>query len=271
MKPSSELAPVGPRQGERCVCHCGQRSHSGRSRGSSQGSNSSSNSASPLWTQSPWVCQWRPRGPPGGADFSRWGGGRGEHLTHKLQSASPPKLACLGCLLPSPSPTTPPNSSTAETSAWLKPAPRRAPGAVSRCWSLCWENFARNRGRWTKIERGGGAFARRRGTPSGARSSLGLRLVPGRTRCSEPSLPKRGVAGSGHIPAPSGTKRRQAGEAKAEGWTLELSRVGGGEQGRGAKLSNCARSPVRGGGREGRGVERRGGRELRASERARRA
>lgn len=198
-------------------------------------------------------------------------GGRGEHLTHKLQSASPPKLACLGCLLPSPSPTTPPNSSTAETSAWLKPAPRRAPGAVSRCWSLCWENFARNRGRWTKIERGGGAFARRRGTPSGARSSLGLRLVPGRTRCSEPSLPKRGVAGSGHIPAPSGTKRRQAGEAKAEGWTLELSRVGGGEQGRGAKLSNCARSPVRGGGREGRGVERRGGRELRASERARRA
>ena len=213
MKPSSELAPVGPRQGERCVCHCGQRSHSGRSRGSSQGSNSSSNSASPLWTQSPWVCQWRPRGPPGGADFSRWGGGRDEHLTHKLQSASPPKLASLGCLLPSPSPTTPPNSSTAETSAWLKPAPRRAPGAVSRCWSLCWENFARNRGRWTKIERGR-AFARWRGTPSGARSSLGLRLVPGRTRCSEPSLPK---AGSGWLRPHSsalGNEKKAGGRSK---------------------------------------------------------
>ena len=213
MKPSSELAPVGPRQGERCVCHCGQRSHSGRSRGSSQGSNSSSNWGSPLWTQSPWVCQWRPRGPPGGADFSRWGGGRGEHLTHKLQSASPPKLASLGCLLSSPSPTTPPNSSTAETSAWLKPAPRRAPGAVSRCWSLCWENFARNRGRWTKIERGR-AFARRRGTPSGARSSLGLRLVPGRTRCSEPSLPK---AGSGWLRPHSsalGNEKKAGGRSK---------------------------------------------------------
>ena len=213
MKPSSELAPVGPRQGERCVCHCGQRSHSGRSRGSSQGSNSSSNWGSPLWTQSPWVCQWRPRGPPGGADFSRWGGGRDEHLTHKLQSASPPKLASLGCLLPSPSPTTPPNSSTAETSAWLKPAPRRAPGAVSRCWSLCWENFARNRGRWTKIERGR-AFARRRGTPSGARSSLGLRLVPGRTRCSEPSLPK---AGSGWLRPHSsalGNEKKAGGRSK---------------------------------------------------------
>lgn len=81
-----------------------------------------------------------------------------------------------------------------------------------------------------------------------------LSSVLGRARGSELSLPRRGVAGSGHIPKPSGASRRQAGEAKAGGRTWELSRVGGDEQKRGAKLSNCVRSPTRGGEREGRKV-----------------
>lgn len=87
----------------------------------------------------------------------------------------------------------------------------------------------------------------------------GLSSASGRTRCPEPSLPRRAVAGSGHIPEPTGAKRSPAGEAKAGGWTVELTRAGGGELRRGAKLSNCARSPAPGGGREGRKGEGRGG------------
>lgn len=81
------------------------------------------------------------------------------------------------------------------------------------------------------------------------------------------------MAGSGHVPAPSGAERRRSGEAKAGGWTVEFTGVGGGEQRRVAKLSNCTRSPTRGGEKagEGRGDEKRGGREPRRSERARSA
>lgn len=75
------------------------------------------------------------------------------------------------CLLLSPSPTTPSNSSTAETSVWLKPPPCPVLGAVPRCWSLYRENFARKRGHWTKSGRGR-AFASRRALP---RAQLGTR------------------------------------------------------------------------------------------------
>lgn len=83
----------------------------------------------------------------------------------------------------------------------------------------------------------------------------GLSLVHGRTRCPEPSLPRRGVAGSGHIPAPSEPGGRSKGgrldirvdwggrrraEARSEAVKLRAEpRAGrgegrGGEKGRGA-------------------------------------
>lgn len=83
-----------------------------------------------------------------------------------------------------------------------------------------------------------------------------------RFRWPEPSLPRPGVASSLSLP--------RAAKAKEGGWPLEL--VGGDQARRGAKLSNCAWSPVPGGGRgEEEGGEGRGGQERRESERARRA
>lgn len=115
------------------------------------------------------------------------------------------------------------------------------------------ENFAKKRRRWTKSGRGR-AFARRQRYAG----SCALSSVPERAPCPELGRPRRGVAGSGHVPAPSGAERRRSGEAKAGSWTVELTGVGGGEQRRGAKLSNCARSPTRGGEKGGRRGEGRG-------------
>lgn len=137
------------------------------------------------------------------------------------------------CLLLSPSPTTPSNSSTAETSVWLKPPPCPVLGAVPRCWSLYRENFARKRGHWTKSGRGR-AFASRQGTPGFARSSPGSAWYTDARGAQSPAS----LGGEWPAPATSQRPPNQAGEAKAGGWTLELTGVGGGEQRRGAKLSN---------------------------------
>jgi hypothetical protein len=97
----------------------------------------------------------------------------------------------------------------------------------------------------------------------------GLSSVPIPCWCLEPSLSRPA------FPEPSGTERSQAGEAPAGDWTLEL--VGGGEQRRGAKLSNCVQSGERGAGGGGGGGFHLGGgggggggQEPRGSERARR-
>lgn len=180
-----------------------------------------------------------------------------------------PKLACLGYFFSPPlPPTSPPNSSIAETSAWLKPLPRRTLG-LSRGVGLCvGKTLQESEGAGQRASERARAFASRQGT---GRCALfpQLSLVLGRARCPELSRARQGVAGSGHIPEPSGAtgSRREKPRRVAGHWSCP--EVGGGEQRRGAKLSNCVRNPTRGGEREGRGGERRGGREPRGSERAR--
>ena len=167
----------------------------------------------------------------------------------------------------SPSPTSPPDSSTADTSGWRKPPACRSLGAVPRYWSLCRENFSGEKAEALDKERAREGICQPVGYAGSASSSLGS--VP----AARGALSSASLGPEWQAPAKSQCSRElkdgQREKPKAGGWTLELTRVGGGETKHGAELSNCVLGAPRwaggkgrrgeGRGEEGRGEEGKGG------------
>lgn len=178
---------------------------------------------------------------------------QGSAPTHKPQNRSQHlhrSWPVLDISSPLPFPHLPSERVSPETPGGRKPPPGRALGAVPRCGSLCRENFSRKLAALDKERAAEGVCQ-----PMGYAERC---WVPGRTRLpSSASLGWEWPAPAASQ-SPPGAGRRQAGEATVGSWTSEWTGVGGGEQRRGAKLSNCARSPTQGGEREGKEGEGRG-------------
>lgn len=105
----------------------------------------------------------------------------GGHLAHKLQYCISGQVGQSWIFLPSPSP----NSSTAGTSAWLKPPPRRA-GGLSPGAGLCvGKTLQESEGAGQRASEG------RRLPAGGARGAVravpGLSQVPGRRGAPSPA------------------------------------------------------------------------------------